>query len=358
MEHVQVPVSSWSWSAWSGLGVVLACFVCGCGNGGVASDATSGADAPSADAPRPDATLSKGQTVWYLYDHEEGTAGTALPNSGDGPELFEYNPPGVFSQSPLPAVGLYGETTHVPTPESGDGEAYLVAHMNDSGDFGTSPFGWDHPLALAAGTTYYLAGRFRFERVGGENIWQDTAAEFADEESSSDKLLEFAGDHTRWIISAGWLDTYSLHCRSLADPCRDTFTFQMGMGKNSGLQCVSSSVYGAFNHNVPPYGDFAPYECDYERWYNVVLGITMHNSLEGRARLWINGTLVSDETGFQTMCDTTASTVDHVYSSGTIAQPAYDAPEHKRQFDAIIFTDAWQVLLDRGYLADPEVTGD
>ena len=39
---------------------------------------------------------------------------------------------------------------------------------------------------------------------------------------------------------------------------------------------------------------------------------------------------------------------------GTIAQPAYDAPSHYRQYDAFIVTDNWQDIIDGGYLSDPE----
>ena len=35
---------------------------------------------------------------------------------------------------------------------------------------------------------------------------------------------------------------------------------------------------------------------------------------------------------------------------GTIAQPAYNAPAHYRQFDALLLTDNWQNIIDLGYL--------
>ena len=42
--------------------------------------------------------------------------------------------------------------------------------------------------------------------------------------------------------------------------------------------------------------------------------------------------------------------VDNVKLNGTIAQPDYDCPAHKRQVDGIILTDEWQDIVNGGYL--------
>jgi|CXWL01.1.fsa_nt_gi hypothetical protein len=292
-------------------------------------------------------------TVWYAYDHEAGDAGTSLPDSSSGPELYEYDPPGVFRQSPLATVGKFAEVQ-----TANQQAAHLVTIQNGAGLYG-QPWSESAPVTLVAGSTYYIAALFRFQRIGGNNIWQDTAAEFADQESSVDKMFEFQGANFRWGIGAGWMDTYANHCASAGSPCAGGFAFQIWYGPNSGLQCVDhNTYYEHFNHNVAPYGDSNPFRSEYERWYAVVLEVTANNSAMGRTRLWVNGTLVTDRTGFQTMCSTTGSTVTRIYLHGTIAQPAYDAPAHLRQWDEVLFTDSFSEVAVRGFFADPEGVPD
>lgn len=282
-------------------------------------------------------------TTWFYYDNEAGTVGSSLPNSAYGPYRFEYDLPGIYrSDSP---VGKYAELSATNLQVG-----YLVEIQNRDAVYGTR-WGSTYPLTITQGTTYYIAGKFRFDRINGQSIWQDTSAELADAAGSFDKLFEFQGNNFRWGISSGWDDanTYPL-CRSTSprDQCVGKFTFGVWVDKNPEVSCYEG--YDHLVQNVSPYNGSNPYFCYYERWYSIVMGVTAYNSTNGRVQLWINGTKVYDYQNIHTMCSTTGPNVMRIYLNGTIAQPAYDAPAHKRSFDGIMFTDSWQELVNRGYL--------
>ena len=311
-------------------------------------------------------------TTWYYYDNEDGTVGSLLPDVdvdgvGNWSKVyrFEYDPPGVYREDSI--VGKYAElTTWVPQypnqsycssecsstwsdkrcPQC----AYLVEIQNRQGIYGTR-WGETYPLNLIEGNTYYIAGTFKFERINNQNIWQDSTAEMADQQSSMDKMFEFQGANFRWIVTSGWADMNAGYCRRPGNPCLNKFSFTVAAGKNSGMQCMAG--YDHLSQNVAPYNDNNPFMAEYERWYNVILAITAYNNASGRTRLWVNGIPLVDRIGYNTMCSTTGSTVTRVYYSGTIAQPAYDAPSHKRSFDNLIFTDNWTEITNKGYMQDP-----
>ncbi len=284
-------------------------------------------------------------TTWFFYDNESGTVGVSLPSNVSGPYRFEYNPPGIYRNDIT--VSKYAELI-----TNNNQNSYVVEIQNASGTYGTR---WStlSPLTLIAGTTYYIAGKFKFDRISGQNIWQDTTAELADASGSFDKLIEFQGSSFRWAILAGWSDVAHDKCRLSGNQCVGKFTFTTWTGKNSGMSCYEG--YDTLEHNVSPYSRSNPYFCDYERWYNIVLGVTAYNSTSGRVQLWINGTKVTDKQNVHTMCSNSA-TVTRIYLNGTIAQPAYDAPAHKRSFDGLLFTDSWQTLVDLGYLSGSATT--
>jgi hypothetical protein len=52
--------------------------------------------------------------------------------------------------------------------------------------------------------------------------------------------------------------------------------------------------------------------------------------------------------------DAANATVGRLQGGGTIAQPGYDAPRHKIQFDGLIFTDSLTTIQNGGYLQDPQ----
>ena len=193
----------------------------------------------------------------------------------------------------------------------------------------------DPVTPVVTGTTYYLGGFFRFDRVGGEDIWRDQSA--GDPPYQFDKLAEVAGAGFRWGIGSGWNGWYTAG----AD---HRFTFDAW---------YATSVIGPHgdDHLVAdqaPFGADAPYLCDYGAWYGVVLGVTAGSSeTAGRVELWINGTKINDQPHYTAL---PAASLGRVTLHGTIAQPQYDSPSHLRRVDRVILTDDWQDILAGGYL--------
>jgi hypothetical protein len=71
----------------------------------------------------------------------------------------------------------------------------------------------------------------------------------------------------------------------------------------------------------------------------------------GEISLWINGIKVLQYLNIRTA--QAPGTMVELGWNGTYAQPAYDIPPHVRKFDAILFTDDWQDIVDGGYLSSP-----
>lgn len=208
-------------------------------------------------------------------------------------------------------------------------------------------------ISLVSGTTYYLAGYFRFERTGGVDIWQDTVGESravacgnaSDAPNSFDKLFEFRGTGFRWGIGSGWANS------GYPGSHDHKFTFD--------AWCAASAITGCeaeyandFDHKTPNangYTASSPFLADYERWYAVVLGITAHATAgSGRIQLWINGTQVIDR-AHKTM--DAGAVVSSIMANGTYGQPCYDLPAHKRQIDGMLLTDVFSDVA--AYMADP-----
>jgi hypothetical protein len=196
-----------------------------------------------------------------------------------------------------------------------------------------------NPLTLVADTTYYLGTFVRFEKISGNDIWQDTASA----SYSFDKLIEMRGSGFRWGIASGWNGWYT--------SCPDhTFTFDTW---------YATSVLGEHgpDHIIAdqsPYNAGNPYLCYYDKWYAVVIGVTARNDGNGRIQQWINGTKILDQSHY-TM--NSGATIEDLNTNGTIAQSGYDASAHKRQFDGIILTNSWTDIQNGGYLSDPEGNG-
>jgi hypothetical protein len=97
---------------------------------------------------------------------------------------------------------------------------------------------------------------------------------------------------------------------------------------------------------------------DYDKWYALVMAITLETGGTGRIRIYVNGTLVLDRS--QQTTNATPS-IDHIILHGTIAQGSgaqqYDAPDHHRFMDMILFTDDLTYLTNAGLMSDPEAGG-
>ena len=262
-------------------------------------------------------------TIWYLYDNEDGVVGNPIPNTLAGP---------YHRDTQYPSAAVYSEDSfrskYVSLFFPGAPQNEFALHCrNPNGTYGIA-FSEATPITLVAGRTYYLAGFFKFEKINNNDIWQNY--------NDFDKLIEMRGNGFRWLIDSGFPDVTSYAAGKL--------TFTASVAKS----VVPWPGYDHLTPNVSPYNGMSnPPFCDYGRWYAVVLGVTAYANSNGRVRLWINGSLTTDYSG-QTMG--LGATITVVGMNGTIGQPGYDAPAHKRQFDRIILTDNWQDIINGGYM--------
>jgi hypothetical protein len=189
-------------------------------------------------------------------------------------------------------------------------------------------------VTLSPGSTYYLATFVRFQRVNGADIWADTGST----PYQFDKLLEFRGAGFRWGIGSGWNGWYTTGTDH-------QFTFDAWyattvLGEHGPDHLVA---------NVAPYSAGNPLLCDYEKWYGVVLGVTTAASdTAGRVQLWVNGVKTIDKAQYTAA---PGATLQMAILLGTVAQPAYNAPNHLRQMDNITITDNWQDIVNGNYLS-------
>lgn len=197
------------------------------------------------------------------------------------------------------------------------------------------------PITLSNGTTYYLGAFFRFQKIGGSDIWHN--------ENDFDKLCGLTGGGFRWIINSGYTASYTEGVPFVSNK----FAFTCGVACTSVPNWPTCGDDKLIPNQEPYDYDNPPY-CDYSKWYAVVMGVTAYTNSSGRVRLWVNGNLTTDYSG-QTM--QSGANIGLIESNGTIgqgAQPNYNAPPHYRQHDGIILTDNWQDIINGGYLSDPE----
>ncbi|MGB0126123.1 MAG: hypothetical protein WBP72_00700 [Rhodocyclaceae bacterium] len=192
------------------------------------------------------------------------------------------------------------------------------------------------PATIEMGKTYYLAYWIRFDK-GLADIWHTGTTAY-----SFDKSIEFQGTGFRWGIGAGWDGWYSY----------------APVGKFTFDVWYATSVLGEHGDdhkpaNVAPYSGRAPYLAEYGKWYGVVMGVTAQSNDNGRVQLWINGTRTHD---YSVYTANPGAKLTKLIAHGTIAQPAYDAPAHKRSSTGWLVTDNWADVQAGGYLQDPAVS--
>ena len=201
------------------------------------------------------------------------------------------------------------------------------------------------PFNPTTGTVLYLATFARFSRIGSRDIWQDTGGS----PNSWDKYLEFGGSTTRWGLGVGWPSgNYT--------GTNNKWTIDVWCsGAAFGSWCTTDHLV----QNQNGYGATTPILMDYDRWYALVMAITLQANGTGRIRVYVNGTLVLDRSQQTT---NTSPNIDHIILHGTIAQGSgaqqYDAPDHHRYMDRILFTDDLTYLTNAGLMSDPEAGGD
>lgn len=290
-------------------------------------------------------------TTWYLNEHESGTVGASVGSSHNGPYYFEYWCPG--------PVTCGGETATYQNSVSRPGGGKYVRFFyyegqhdyegngeNGSGSFGATAFSDLSPATITAGTTVYLATFVRFDRIGGVDLWDDGF-----EANDFDKWFGVRsgeiGDGLRWYVTAGWANS------GAAGPYPGKFTFQLTKSPNYCPSCNWGP--DELRQNAGGYDYNNAYLCDYERWYAVVLGLTIQANSSGRTQLWINGTQVMDYAG--RTVEVTPTNVAQLVFNTTYGQPNYSGPSHYRYHDGEVFTDDLTFLQNNGYFADPEAGG-
>lgn len=266
-----------------------------------------------------------------------GTTYTAGTRTIDGTSMSSSSPPDVLANtdikcSPLTAPG----GTHyiewdVPTVITG----------SDPHGIGPDWTPAAAPISLVPGTTYYLASYWRFERIAGQALWDDFNFDF-------DKLIEMDGTNFRWIILAGWNGDMT--------GAANRFTFSLyGSDAVNPSQCGEPGNWHYYSHRISPYSPSSPLYSDYEQWIPVVMGITANSgATPGHLYLWVNGTMVIDKSCVNTTEG--AADIGVVKMSGTVGQPGYNTPHHKRQMDKLMLTNDWNDIVTGGYVSGGDTT--
>lgn len=190
------------------------------------------------------------------------------------------------------------------------------------------------PITNILGKTIYLAYFFNFTRINGLDIWHEV-------DDSADKGIELMGSGIRWIISRG-------HWSNLANNSDHRYTV---WGGNPSYHLNSNiENYDILRPNQSGYSASNPIQLTYETWHSAVMALKVAADNTGSFTIWINGVKILQYDNIRTAANT-SPTIEQITMGGTIAQPAYDAPAHKRQFDAFILTDNWQDIVNGGYLS-------
>jgi len=189
------------------------------------------------------------------------------------------------------------------------------------------------PVSNPMNKTFYLAYFFNFTRINGIDIWHENG-------DSADKGVELVGNGIRWLISRG-------HWGNLGNNQDHAYTV---WGGNPSYH-LNSSVenYDIYRPNQGGYGPDTPIQLEYEKWYSVVMALKVASSNTGYFSAWINGRKILEYKNIKTAANN-SPTIEQIRFGGTIAQPSYDAPAHKRQFDALILTDDWEDIVNGGYV--------
>lgn len=191
------------------------------------------------------------------------------------------------------------------------------------------------PVSLVPGRTYYLAYYFNYTRINGRDIWRNS-------DDSADKGVEITGSGIRWVGSVG-------HWSSLATIPAGKFTI---WGGNPTYHVNRSlEVNDIYLPNQNGYSAANPIQLDYDRWHSAVMAVKVATDSTGLFALYVNGAKLLEYANIRTAANS-SPTVQYIEMNGTIAQPAYDAPAHRRMFDGLILTDNWQDVVNGGYLRD------
>jgi len=220
-----------------------------------------------------------------------------------------------------------------------DGDAYAGSKYLDwhIGSHVASAYtGIDLTSTSINGKTIYMALNFKIKRVNGVNVWHN------DNDQSFDKFFEFDGSGVRWIYYIGKHESGCFPTLNGAN----SFTMWLGTDQsyNPGIECVNGYI-----QNASGYSGNKPYQISYDSWHSAVMEVKIDTGSAGYIRGYIDGVKVIEYMNIRTASGT--PTLLTTKFNGTIAQPAYDVPEHYRRWDNIIITDNLQDITNGGYLS-------
>ncbi|MDC4205475.1 MAG: hypothetical protein MPW14_22410 [Candidatus Manganitrophus sp.] len=198
---------------------------------------------------------------------------------------------------------------------------------------------------LINGTVLYLAFQMNLTRVPGCNkanrgIECDIFQE-GNGVQSGEKGVELRGDSAaafRWGVSFGQWDSYSAN---------QNHKFTAWISNPSGHFNPSLEHNDVYYQNKNGYSNTNPIQLSYETWYNFVFVIKAQNTTGtgGYVRLYVNGTEIAEygltgstSTGIKTLGSSTD--LGWIEFAGTLCQPAYDCPAHKRYYSKITIATA------------------
>ncbi|MDA8166009.1 MAG: heparin lyase I family protein [Desulfobacteraceae bacterium] len=191
------------------------------------------------------------------------------------------------------------------------------------------------PVTCQLGKTYYMAFRFRIDRINGKNVFHISG-------QSADKFLEMDGSGIRWLVSIGhWTGENLTPGNFSIFSGNPTYHLNPEIEQNSG---VPPNANGYSWNNQP--------QLAYEKWHSVVAAVKMAADKTGSWEVWADGVQIYNYTNIQTAANSTP-TIASLLHLGTIAQPAYDAPDHYIYFDDLMLTDNWQDVVEGAYLTSP-----
>jgi hypothetical protein len=298
---------------------------------------------------------SASATVYFKIDLENFEVNTNLYQNGNS----TINPPFYFlthsgttivRQSPNVNIGKYLEK-FIPARTHDS----LVYHQNNVGNstYGEVAYGESNPTTLSTGAMHYLAFLVNMDRMGSANIWSSSF--------SANKGVNLHGPNNviRAGVGFGFYDWENFRA--------DKYTIILKCNGGTDFNNGSSGAYGDNNYsqNQNGFNRTNNFYLDYERWYSVVFGVQFSTTNSGKVRWWVNGTLIASYDNVRTASG--APSFDYIENWGTIAQDGYNCPNHKENFEKIIFTNSINdingtnsIWTNGGFnfFADPEIQGD
>jgi hypothetical protein len=262
--------------------------------------------------------------VYFQWDSEDQPCGAKVSN----PPMWPYNG---SAYSPETVCG-----------DAPDGEKYFQWHVNaNQHDAFNLLSGQQLPLSLVPGRTYYLAFKFNFTRINGQDVWCNEPNSKVGE--CQDKLIELTGTGVRWVLSMGE--------RGMKTPVNKFSTF-IGNARPYHLN-PHLEEWGSMYQNQNGHSRFNSLLLDYDRWHSAVFAVKMANDRTGSVEYYIDGVKIVEHQNIRTMAYPHGS-ITNIAMNGTISQPRYNVNEHYRKFDSLLLTDDWQSIIDGGYLNSPE----